>query len=242
MQNNKLTCAGLGAFLATGAPLGWVLVTILDEDKDSSFLLYIYLWLSTTVVFASFGWYLGGLLEKIGRLADTDRLTGLLNQSAFRSIAEKLSSYCQREGVEQCVVMLDIDYFKQVNDKADHLFGSYVIQELGRLLANDCRQSDVLARYGGDEFVIFLPATDAQHAATLCNRIRDHVTSRLFAQGRHQTKITLSFGIASSKNASLNELIARADEALYASKKDGRDRFSIYRPMETSVKRSGGAA
>jgi diguanylate cyclase (GGDEF)-like protein len=159
----------------------------------------------------------------VERLADSDRLTGLLNQTAFRQVTDKLHAYCQRQGLEQSLIMLDIDHFKQVNDKADHMFGSWVIQEIGRMLADACRQSDVLARFGGDEFIIFLPSTDAGNAARLCDRIRSRINAEVFRRGRYQTQVTLSFGIATTRHDSLNTMMEQADAALYQSKASGRD-------------------
>lgn len=228
MRGNKLTFALWGVLLAAGAPLGWYLLGLVVTPGPDQTLLYLYLWTSTTVVFSGFGFYLGRLLERVERLADSDRLTGLLNQTAFHQVAGKLHAYCQRESLDQSLIMLDIDHFKQVNDKADHLFGSYVIQEIGRMLAAECRHSDVLARFGGDEFIIFLPSTDADNAARLCDRIRTLIRAKVFRQGKHQTQVTLSFGIASSRQDPLNNLMEHADVALYQSKAGGRDRWTIF--------------
>jgi two-component system cell cycle response regulator len=228
LKLNRVRLAVAGACLATGAPLGWFLLTLIFGGLTETYFLYTYLWLSTTTVFIVCGWQLGRLIEKIELIADSDRLTGLLNQTAFRNVTDKLHSYCVREGLDQSIVMLDIDHFKSVNDRADHLFGSYVIKEIGALLSSQCRQSDVLARFGGDEFIIYLPSTNANDAGILCKRIREAIHNREFKHGKFQVKVTLSFGIASTKVENLTDLIQKADAALYTSKANGRDRYTIF--------------
>ena len=226
MKNKKLIYSVIGALLASGAPLGWLLLS--SSFTDAHRYIYVYLWTSTTIVFVAFGWHAGTLMERLSKLADTDRLTGLLNQAAFKNVASKLHSYCQRENLDQSVVMLDIDHFKKVNDNADHQFGSYIIQEVGYILSALCRHSDVVARFGGDEFVIFLPSTSGQHAAILCERIQSRIKERVFKRGSYQTMITLSLGIASSNAVTIEELISRADEALYKSKANGRNCYTVF--------------
>lgn len=170
--------------------------------------------------------------EKLKELADTDDLTGLQN---MRSLYHKLDFELQRArrfGRQVCVIMFDMDYFKGVNDGHDHLFGSFVISEMGKIVRANTRNIDIPARYGGDEFLIVLTEVNFEGALFYCERLRKSVEGTLFRSGDDEIQLTISVGFAVTdpyENISPKELVRRADHALYEAKETGRNRVCYYR-------------
>jgi diguanylate cyclase (GGDEF)-like protein len=119
-------------------------------------------------------------------------------------------------------IMIDIDHFKSINDKYGHVTGDKVLREISLRLRNSIRSYDVLGRYGGEEFLIVLPDTDFENAKNLAERIRKNIKEKLIAD----LQVTISLGITSiqEKDETINDIINRADEALYKAKNSGRDR------------------
>lgn len=170
--------------------------------------------------------------EKLKELADTDDLTGLLN---MRSLYQKLEFELQRArrfGRQVCVIMFDMDHFKSVNDGHDHLFGSYVISEMGKIVRANTRNIDIPARYGGDEFLIVLTEVNFDGALFYCERLRKSVEGTIFRSGDDEIQLTISIGFAITdpfENISPKELVRRADHALYEAKEQGRNKVSYYK-------------
>jgi diguanylate cyclase (GGDEF)-like protein len=131
-----------------------------------------------------------------------------------------------RSGRPFSVVLLDLDNFKTVNDTMGHLEGDLVLARVGRLLEQKSRQSNVVARYGGDEFVILMPETEAEQARALSDRLRLWIASDLLLSGH---RITASFGVASFpvQGSTVEELLRNADTGMYTSKRAGGDRVSV---------------
>jgi diguanylate cyclase (GGDEF)-like protein len=128
-----------------------------------------------------------------------------------------------RSGQPLSLVMLDIDHFKQVNDTHGHHAGDTVLQRVGRQLSEECRSSDLVSRYGGEEFAILLPETDIEQAYALAERLRVAI-----AIDADDFRVTASFGVASCPDHGSGpaELVQAADAALYRSKRLGRNRTS----------------
>ncbi len=170
--------------------------------------------------------------EKLKELADTDDLTGLLN---MRSLYQKLEFELQRArrfGRQVCVIMFDMDHFKSVNDGHDHLFGSYVISEMGKIVRANTRNIDIPARYGGDEFLIVLTEVNFEGALFYCERLRKSVEGTTFRSGDDVIQLTISVGFAVTdpyENISPKELVRRADHSLYEAKENGRNKVCFYR-------------
>jgi two-component system cell cycle response regulator len=167
--------------------------------------------------------------EKLKELVDTDDLTGLFN---MRSIYQRLESEierCRRFDRPVCVVMMDMDHFKNVNDGHDHLFGSFVISEVGRIIKSTIRSIDIAARYGGDEFLIALTETNETGAAQFCERLRKQIEKTHFINGKDEIKKTISLGFAIiepfDKVTDAKTLVRTADHALYEAKAAGRNCF-----------------
>ena len=137
----------------------------------------------------------------------------------------------QRYKRQVACIMLDIDHFKKANDEHDHLFGSFVLKELGEIIDDNIRDVDFAARYGGDEFLVVLTETTGVGAAAFAERLRVAVKNHLFSNDEDEMRINISLGLAiSQKNeiVSAKGLIRRADKGLYEAKADGRDNVKLY--------------
>ncbi len=171
---------------------------------------------------------------RLFQLATTDSLTGLYVRRYFDIRLHEESVRVRRHGGVLSILILDIDYFKRVNDQLGHLCGDKVLQEIAQIILTGTRQElDLPCRYGGEEFVILLPNTDSEGAFVVAERIRNVCAHHAF-QGTHHPlpwQITLSGGIASfskSEPISVEELLHRADLMLYAAKNAGRNRIIAY--------------
>lgn len=165
--------------------------------------------------------------EKLKELVDIDDLTGLYN---MRSIYQKLDfelDRARRFGRQVAVIMMDMDYFKSVNDGHDHLFGSFVLKEVGGIIRKNVRNIDLGARYGGDEFMIVLTELNCEGAMAFCERLRKTIAQYLFKNGEDEIRLTasLGFAITASNDAGIGSLnlVKVADAALYEAKNAGRN-------------------
>ena len=158
-------------------------------------------------------------------LADLDALTGIANRRSFYDQIEQLTGG-QRVGGPVCVIMLDIDHFKAVNDTYGHRAGDMVLQRIASLLSQNTRAQDILARYGGEEFIMAIPGTDADDALALAERLRASINAFEETYEGQLIKVTASFGIACDTMGpgfDMESLIKDADTALYQAKSLGRD-------------------
>jgi diguanylate cyclase (GGDEF)-like protein len=163
--------------------------------------------------------------KKLWELSYRDGLTGLFNRRYSQELGGMLFARAKRYGEHLHVLMLDIDHFKNVNDKLGHPVGDEVLKNIADILATQVRASDVVTRYGGEEFLVFLIQTEPEVAQFIANRIRDAVASHAFPDVPWQ--LTISIGVAGIKaDDTLGELVDRADKYLYASKHGGRNRVS----------------
>lgn len=167
--------------------------------------------------------------EHLAKISITDELTGLYNMRYFKKRLTQEFTRAQRYDKFLSIIMFDIDHFKRVNDTNDHLMGSFVLSEIGKLVAQEIRTVDIAARFGGDEFVIMLPETGSNGAWNAATRIASRIKLRVFEQGGNKFQVTISAGIASYGPGSQNfengtELMRRADQYLYEAKETGRDR------------------
>ena len=167
--------------------------------------------------------------ERLERLAAIDGLTGVLNRRAFNEAMVRDVARTRRSGDWLSVAMLDVDFFKKVNDGLGHPTGDKVLSLIGKALGQTVRAGDVVGRYGGEEFVILLPATDGAGATVVAERLRLIIRGLSIEGPMGPFNVTASFGVASAKGdgASNEDLVARADAALYRSKQGGRDRVSL---------------
>lgn len=166
----------------------------------------------------------------------TDVLTGWYNRRYLQVRLQEELARARRHATALTCLMLDLDHFKQVNDRHGHAAGDAVLHDLAQLIDGRIRATDVAARYGGEEFVILLPETDRTSGAQLAERIRSAVAAAHFDIGRQRTlSITVSIGVASVRpqrddsdlKTAGDALIARADVALYQAKAEGRNRVAV---------------
>lgn len=171
-------------------------------------------------------------LERTSELSVTDSLTGLYNQAHFLLLLNLQLEKARRYDLTFSVMMFDVDHFKNYNDSNGHLQGSEVLKTIAVMMKNVFRASDVLGRYGGDEFVVLLSRSDKVGAYLAADRLREIVEKEPFASREKQPlgKITLSIGVAGfpEHGATIDELLDNVDRALYMAKKTGRNRVIIY--------------
>ncbi len=168
------------------------------------------------------------LLSDLERLAVTDGLTGLYNYRHFQERYREEVNLCRRYHHPLAVMLIDLDSFKQVNDTYGHLEGDYLLVQLADVLRGALRNTELIARYGGDEFVVLMPSTNLQGGVSAANRLLQAVREARFldTQGAPRFTISLSIGVAAYPNSTQNpvELLEKADEALETAKRSGRNR------------------
>jgi len=168
--------------------------------------------------------------DRLKEMAMKDGLTGLYNHTLLMELFEKEVSQRSRANSDTAFIMLDIDYFKKVNDTYGHMAGDMILKELAVILLESVRTGDVVGRYGGEEFGIVLGNTDEKSAVEICERIRQRIENNLFSTEDRNINITISMGISIKKCDALvgtSEVIKKADEALYKAKNDGRNRVVL---------------
>jgi diguanylate cyclase (GGDEF)-like protein len=164
------------------------------------------------------------LLEKVQRLATRDALTGLANRRLFEDALTRETARSQRLGQPLSLVLLDVDYFKEVNDTFGHTIGDAVLGQVADAIRTRVKGFDVAARYGGDEFVLLLPGCSAADAVGVAERVRSRVANAVDA-----APVTMTAGVATMPQDALDgeRLVTAADRALYAAKRAGRDRVGL---------------
>ncbi len=162
--------------------------------------------------------------ERMVQMATTDPLTGVGNRRWFFENGEKLFHLAQRKGWHVSILMLDLDNFKDINDRFGHDMGDVVLRLVAELFAKQIRNSDLLCRYGGEEFCIFLPESEQATAEWIAKRIHNSLSSLPLAD--LDRNITVSIGIKScipGKTCGFDQLISQADKALYRAKQEGKN-------------------
>jgi diguanylate cyclase (GGDEF)-like protein len=176
-----------------------------------------------TLLARSFDAMRNGLAEQIG----TDALTGCLNRRALESRLKSDWRLAKRRGTHIALAAIDLDHFKQINDTRGHPVGDIVLQQLAGIMKSTARDTDAVARFGGDEFVILLPDTGWQGALTFAERLRRRVDDFTFGPPGSPMTLTISVGVALARGTdplSPEELLKEADRSLYKAKQQGRNR------------------
>ena len=181
------------------------------------------------------------MVQKLETMATTDGLTGLLNKRAMLDEAAAKVAAAKRFGRKLSVLITDIDWFKKVNDTHGHDIGDVVIKGLADILERTKRATDVVARFGGEEFVVLCEQTDEAGAALLGERIREELEKTVFNTPSGPLSVTCSVGSATLPEAgqTWDELFKAADEALYCSKRTGRNRVTAWAPVSISRIKAG---
>ncbi|MBI3947552.1 MAG: diguanylate cyclase [Armatimonadetes bacterium] len=182
--------------------------------------------------------------EQLAAVSVTDGLTGLYNRRYLDQRLTEEVARARRYGLRLACLMVDIDHFKQMNDRFGHQQGDQVLRATADVLRTTARTSDVVGRYGGEEFCVLAPGADTTAGVILAERIRAGVSERAFSFGDQTVRVTVSVGVAECRGDSTPEgLIAEADRALFAAKTAGRDRVcSAPDAAATPRQHAGGAS
>lgn len=165
-------------------------------------------------------------LNKAKLLSETDQLTGLYNMRGFAIIADRLFAQAHRYGRPISLLLIDSDNLKAVNDTHGHEAGNRLLRQLAERIVAELRNTDVPARYGGDEFIALLPETPVEGALDVAERIRDAMAGKPLIVDSHSVESTVSIGVASFPidGQTIDAILGRADRAMYKAKKAGRNR------------------
>ncbi len=173
------------------------------------------------------------LIEESRLAASTDTLTGLANRRAFSAWMASEMARFQRYGHPLSVLLIDVDHFKRVNDEHGHAAGDHVLAAIGDVLRFHVRNTDIAARWGGEEFIVVYTSTDTAGGATAAERLRALIESSDVRFDGKSIPVTVSVGLAGAcEGESIDELVDRADKAMYESKVAGRNRLTVSRTLE----------
>jgi diguanylate cyclase (GGDEF)-like protein len=190
-------------------------------------------WLTPTVLILMLLLQRSSLVAQLEVAATTDAKTGLLNAAAWQELAQRELLRAEREGTPCAVLLMDLDHFKRVNDTLGHLAGDTALRAIGDALKRELRGYDAVARFGGEEFVIFLDDLGVEEALQVAertlSRVRGLVMYSAPGTGGHRIALTASIGLAAypQDGANLEKLLEQADTALYSAKRGGRDRVGL---------------
>lgn len=154
----------------------------------------------------------------------TDPLTGLYNRRNFDNTLEREFLRSKRYGGNLTLAIIDIDFFKKINDTYGHLCGDYILKEVAYLILDNFRKTDLVFRYGGEEFVAILTETSLEHAGIPMERLRKKIESSLFEFNGEKIRVTISAGVSTNNVETTSEFLDNADKALYSAKENGRNR------------------
>lgn len=170
--------------------------------------------------------------QELRRALTADHLTGVLNRRCFLERATREMARQAEKGAASCVAMLDVDHFKTVNDRYGHAAGDAVLAGIAEVVRNTVRDADLIGRLGGEEFAIFMPASDAGDAMQAAEALRAGVAALRLTHEGQVLEVTVSIGLSVDGGADLKRLMAEADAALYVAKRSGRNRISRAAPAE----------
>ncbi|PLX70601.1 MAG: diguanylate cyclase response regulator [Denitrovibrio sp.] len=163
--------------------------------------------------------------DKIEYLALTDMLTGIPNRRNITNMMNKEASRCRRNGGTFSMIMCDIDFFKKVNDTYGHDTGDFVLKRVADIIQKNLRQQDIIARWGGEEFLIVLPETMIEDGVRVSEKLRESIEKDTMEYEEHKFSITMTFGVAVyEQDLGIEKSIKKADDALYQGKQSGRNK------------------
>ena len=177
------------------------------------------------------------LHQRIHDMAHTDGLTGLLNRRAFMGKIDEEFKRLDRENQDFSLLLLDIDFFKKINDEHGHPIGDVALKNVAGIIREMARSIDFVARYGGEEFAVGMVGANIDGAKTTAERIRKAVEISTITEGAVPLRCTLSIGVASYCRGRDNKetLVAQADQALYHAKRSGRNRVCLYKDIQSNM-------
>lgn len=170
--------------------------------------------------------------KEVERLSLTDEITGLNNMRSFFRLAEVQEELSKRHGRSFSICMLDADNLKQINDRYGHFAGTELIRHISRIISQNIRNTDISARYGGDEFIVMFNESSKEDICKAVERIVDDLAAAPFDSQGVELHSTLSAGVSSfpQDGPDVRSVMAKADEAMYISKKEGKNRVTVYAP------------
>ena len=210
--------------------LNWFLLVDRDEDealagiRDTLYLNLAICIVITAIVLLATSLTINRYQARLETMATTDKLTGLANRQAFDLLMTQALNETRRDREPLVAMMLDIDRFKAVNDRFGHLAGDAVLQGVARIIKSNLRASDIVCRWGGEEFLVVLKRTPPEQGLALAEHIREAIGREVFHHAGHDLQVTVSAGLATyAKDEALDGLLERADRALYEAKASGRN-------------------
>lgn len=162
-------------------------------------------------------------------LSLTDALTGLYNRRHFNAELEREFMRSKRYGGDLCIAIIDIDFFKKINDTYGHLCGDYVLKEVAYLILGNFRKTDMVFRYGGEEFVVLMTETSLENSLIPLERLRKTIENNNFIFKGEKIKVTISIGAETNHTESTEEFLNNADKALYQAKQNGRNQTVLFK-------------
>ncbi|WP_342119394.1 GGDEF domain-containing protein [Pseudoduganella sp. OTU4001] len=167
-------------------------------------------------------------LQHLSELVREDQLTGSLNRRGLDDVFERETARSDRRGTPLCIAVLDLDDFKKLNDTLGHIAGDNALKHLVKVVKETLRSMDVIARFGGEEFLILLPETTIEAATATMTRLQRELTRHFFMHENEKVLITFSAGVALRRpNENQTDLVKRADGAMYKAKKSGKNRVEV---------------
>jgi len=222
-----------GFLLSFIGPLGeWIFIKIFSEYVNDSFLLnLVYTEITAMAAFTLFGYVLGIYADKVEQLAFHDKLTGLYNRHYLMKQLNEIEASHKRYKDEFSLILLDLDYFKKVNDSYGHLVGDKTLSAIAACIMKEIRETDFASRYGGEEFIIVCPHTNIEDCYKLAERIRisiEHLEVDNLGFPGPQTISAGIYQLPLDEEVSLTQILNNVDQALYTAKQGGRNRVVIY--------------
>ncbi len=195
----------------------------IDKDLVDAYMSYMVV----MVIFYFYAWMSERYRKAWENIAKMDSLTGVLSRTAFEEAMKREIDRARRYGEKFSVILFDLDNFKAINDNYGHIFGDKVLKRVAETVKTSLRSTDIMARWGGEEFVILLPGTDGREALIVAEKLRRSVQNLGLGT---KMRITASFGVAEVRDGDDEvRLMLKADKALYSAKRNGKNRVEVYR-------------
>ncbi|TEW50215.1 sensor domain-containing diguanylate cyclase [Psychromonas algicola] len=215
---------------------GWYLIVVQENDEvqtrlqNTLFMNLIVSFVISIIIILLVNLIIANYQKKLETMATTDKLTGAANRHMFDVLFKQAHAQSKlSSGGSLSAIMFDLDYFKQINDTYGHPTGDVVLKKLTQTIKSMLRESDLIFRWGGEEFFLILPETDLKVAYEMAEKIREEISGLNVVFAGKNISVTISLGVACiGPNESSNELIEHADTALYLAKNNGRDRTECY--------------
>ncbi|HET7794456.1 MAG TPA: GGDEF domain-containing protein [Rhizobacter sp.] len=222
---------GLDAFAHRHQPLSPISAVALDAVR------YFNIAATLTLLAHLAHYYFGAVVRAESRLRDlasTDVLTGLANRRHMLQVAQHQLGRRRRDGTPLCLMLGDVDHFKAINDRLGHDVGDRALARVARAIKSATRESDIVGRWGGEEFLVVLPETELDAALRVAERVR--VAVQQISVAAHVPALSVTLGVSSLRDGeSLEDAIARADAAMYRGKTEGRNRCVVEAPLAASA-------